>query len=89
MRLRSLLWLFLGAIAGWRVLWAQKPFKAYVGAEYENFVLPPDWQKPAEWTRARLIYPSFFQFTGFATAIIAGPSIIPVRTATCSKVSAA
>jgi hypothetical protein len=64
MRLRSLLWLFLGAIAGWGVLRAQKPFKAYPGVEYENFVLPPDWQQPAEWTRARLIYPSFFSVHG-------------------------
>src|SRR5665213_1429735 len=64
MRLRSLLWLFLGAIAGWGVLQAQKPFKAYPGVEYENFVLPDDWQQPAEWTRARLIYPSFFSVHG-------------------------
>jgi hypothetical protein len=64
MRLRSLLWLLLGAIAGWGVLRAQKPFKAYPGVEYENFVLPEDWQKPAEWTRARLIYPSFFSVHG-------------------------
>ena len=42
MRLRSLLWLFLGAIAGWGVLRAQKPFNAYMGVEYENFVLPED-----------------------------------------------
>jgi hypothetical protein len=64
MRLRSLVWLFLGAIAGWGVLQAQKPFKAYPGVEYENFVLPDDWQQPAEWTRARLIYPSFFSVHG-------------------------
>ncbi len=64
MRLRSLFWLFLGAIAGWGVLQAQKPFKAYPGVEYENFVLPDDWQQPAEWTRARLIYPSFFSVHG-------------------------
>jgi hypothetical protein len=64
MRLRSLVWLFLGAIAGWGVLRAQKPFKAYPGVEYDNFTLPDDWQKPAEWTRARLIYPSFFSVPG-------------------------
>jgi hypothetical protein len=64
MRLRSLVWLFLGVIAGWGVLQAQKPFKFYQGVEYENFVLPEDWQKPAEWTRARLIYPSFFSVHG-------------------------
>ena len=44
MRLRSLVWLFLSAIAGWGVLQAQKPFKDYPGVEYENFVLPEDWQ---------------------------------------------
>ncbi len=64
MRLRSLVWLLLGAIAGWGVLQAQKPFKAYPGVEYEQFVLPEDWQKPAEWTRARLIYPSFSSVHG-------------------------
>ena len=89
MRLRSLLWLFFGAIAGWGVLQAQKPFKDYPGVEYENFPLPPDWQQPAEWTRARLRYPSFFSRPRHsATATTAGPSIIPVRTATCSRESA-
>src|ERR1700722_7637783 len=59
MRLRSFLLLVLCAITGWGVLRAQRPFKDYPGQEYENFPLPPDWQQTAEWTRARLDYPSF------------------------------
>src|SRR6266852_143715 len=59
MRLRPLLWLFLIAITGWGVLRAQRPFKDYPGVEYENFELPADWNQKAEWTRARLRYPSF------------------------------
>jgi hypothetical protein len=38
--------------------YAQKPFREYPGAEYENFPLPPDYQEKTEFTRARLIYPS-------------------------------
>ena len=37
----------------------QEPFRQYPGWEYSNFPLPPDWQKPGEWTFARLMYPSF------------------------------
>lgn len=65
MRLRSLFLLFLCAITGWGVLRAQRAFKEYPGQEYEDFPLPPDWQKPAEWTRARLRYPSFAMLHGF------------------------
>ena len=59
MRARSVFLLFLLVLMGWGVLRAQRPFKAYRGQEYEDFPLPPDWQKTAEWTRARLHYPSF------------------------------
>ena len=59
MRIRSVLLLLLLVLTGWGVLRAQRPFKAYPGQEYENFPLPPDWQKTAEFTRARLHYPSF------------------------------
>ena len=45
------------ALAGWGVLRAQKPFREYPGREYTDFPLPPDWQQPAEWTRARLKVP--------------------------------
>src|SRR5712691_6224533 len=58
MRLRPLLWLFLVAITGWGVLRAQKPFKQYRAAEYEDFPLPSDWKEVHEWTRARLHYRS-------------------------------
>ncbi len=36
----------------------QKPFRQYPGIEYENFALPADWQQPAEYVFARLMYPS-------------------------------
>ena len=65
MRLRSALFLLIIAVAGWGVLRAQRPFREYPGAEYENFPLPPDWQQSAEWTRARLRYPSFMGVHGF------------------------
>jgi Domain of unknown function (DUF4159) len=54
MRPRSVLWLSFLALAGWGVMRAQKPFRDYSGAEYRDFPLPPDYQTPAEWTRARL-----------------------------------
>jgi hypothetical protein len=47
-----------GLFATWGVLHAQRPFKEYPGAEYENFPLPHDWNEKTEWTRARLRYPS-------------------------------
>jgi len=42
------------------VLHAQRPFKQYDAAEYFDFPLPPDWNVKAEWTRARLRYPSVY-----------------------------
>jgi len=39
------------------MLWAQKPFKEWPAIEYENFPIPPDANRPSEWTRARLRYP--------------------------------
>src|ERR1035438_10890563 len=44
--------LFLGMLYA-----VQRPFKQYPGIEYEEFNLPPDWQRPAEWAFARLMYP--------------------------------
>ena len=41
---------------------AQKPFRQWPAIEYENFPLPPDYQKPAEWTRARLRYPDIYGY---------------------------
>ena len=54
-------------LGAWGVLHAQKPFREYAGAEYENFPLPPDWNQKTEWTRARLRYPSVYgRFSGYA-----------------------
>jgi Domain of unknown function (DUF4159) len=39
-------------------LFAQRPFREYPAWEYNNFPLPPDYQTPAEWTFARLMYPT-------------------------------
>src|ERR1700680_310919 len=64
MRLRSALSLLIIAVAGWGVLRAQRPFRDYPGVEYENFPLPPDWQQTADWTRARLRYPSLLPVHG-------------------------
>jgi hypothetical protein len=57
----------LAALAGFAVclgsLYAfQRPFREYPGVEYNDFPLPNDWQHPAEWTFARLMYP---QYRGF------------------------
>src|SRR5690349_4199173 len=41
-------------------LHAQRPFREYPAAEYENFPLPSDYQEKTEWTRARLRYPSVY-----------------------------
>ena len=35
----------------------QKPWREYPATEYNNFPLPPDYQVPAEWTFARLMFP--------------------------------
>jgi hypothetical protein len=43
-------------LGGFLALHAQKPFREYAGNEYNNFPLPPDWNKPAEFVRARLKY---------------------------------
>jgi hypothetical protein len=59
MRLRSVFSLGIAGLATWGILHAQRPFKEYPGVEYENFPLPPDYRDNAEWTRARLRYPSF------------------------------
>ncbi|MGH9574451.1 MAG: DUF4159 domain-containing protein, partial [Candidatus Acidiferrales bacterium] len=37
--------------------YAQRPFREYYGIEYGEPPLPPDWQRPGEWTFARLMYP--------------------------------
>ncbi len=44
------------------VLRAQRPFKEYPAIEYENFPLPKDYQRNAEWVRARLRYPDIYGY---------------------------
>ncbi|HEV2201614.1 MAG TPA: DUF4159 domain-containing protein [Bryobacteraceae bacterium] len=60
MRTRSRVLLIAAALGVGGVVWAQRPFKQYRAAEYENFPLPPDWGQKTEWTRARLKYPSVY-----------------------------
>ena len=76
MRKRTILAIGLVSLSAWGVLRAQKPFQEYPAIEYSDFPKPPDWNKPAEWTRARLRYPditgypnrSFYRnFAGFWT----------------------
>src|SRR5579884_2942423 len=61
MRLISSLLLLLAGIGFWSALRAQRPFRQYEALEYDDFPLPSDYQKPAEWTRARLRYPGVFR----------------------------
>jgi hypothetical protein len=51
------------------VLWAQKPFKEWPAIEYEGFPVPPDANRPSEWTRARLRYPDI---TGYPANAMGG-----------------
>ena len=44
--------IFLGVVYGF-----QKPWREYPAVEYNNFPLPKDYQAPAEWTFARLMFP--------------------------------
>jgi hypothetical protein len=57
--LRLTFWLVPVALSAWGLLYAQRSFREYPGAEYENFPLPADWNEKTEWTRARLRYPSY------------------------------
>ncbi len=45
-------------------LYAQKPFKQFPDTveRYDDYPLPPDWTKPAEWVFARLKYPDIARF---------------------------
>ncbi len=45
--------LIIGSALAW-----QRPFREYPGVEYENFLLPPDYQEKTEWVFARLMYPA-------------------------------
>jgi hypothetical protein len=48
--------LLITGLGGWFAVHAQKPFREYAGNEYVDFPLPPDYQQPAEFIRARLKY---------------------------------
>ena len=57
----------LGGIVGSGVLaltmWGQNPFREYPSWEPHNMTLPKDYNIPAEWTFARLMYPTtHYQF---------------------------
>jgi Domain of unknown function (DUF4159) len=54
---RATFFAFCIALSVCALLRAQKPFKEWPAIEYEEFALPPDYQTPHEWTRARLRYP--------------------------------
>jgi hypothetical protein len=55
-RLRTLLLVILAVLGIWGVVFAQKPFKQYPGGQDGDVPLPPDFDKPAEWSGARLRY---------------------------------
>ena len=38
-------------------VYAQRAFREYPSVEYGMLPRPADWQKPGEWTFARLMYP--------------------------------
>ncbi|MEO7146081.1 MAG: DUF4159 domain-containing protein [Bryobacteraceae bacterium] len=58
MRLRIFLIAGFLAVAFLSALHAQREFREYPAVEYNNFPLPPDYRQKAEFTRARLIYPT-------------------------------
>jgi len=63
MRFRPTLSLVFASMGAWGVLLAQKPFHDYTGETYAEYKsgqipIPPDWNEPHEWTRARLKYTS-------------------------------
>jgi hypothetical protein len=64
MRYRAALILLPAVLGVWGILYAQRPFQQYEAAEYYDFPLPPDWNVKAEWTRARLRYPSVYSRWG-------------------------
>ncbi len=60
MRGRTVAWLCGSVLALFGSVYAyQMPFREYPGIEYNDFPLPEDYQRPAEWTFARLMYPPY------------------------------
>jgi hypothetical protein len=45
-------------------VWAQRPFREVMGAEYDKFPLPKDYREQAEWTFGRLMYPPVGRYYG-------------------------
>ncbi|MEP6714676.1 MAG: DUF4159 domain-containing protein [Terriglobia bacterium] len=62
MRHKSVVLVALLGLAAGSLVIAQNPFKEYPGFEYNNFPLPSDWSRKAEWTRARLRYPDIYGY---------------------------
>jgi hypothetical protein len=64
MRIRKVILLAIGGLAGMSALFAfqnfGKPFREYPGNEYNDFPIPPDYQEKTEWVFARLMYPPAF-----------------------------
>ncbi len=56
-RWRTAVFLSVTVLAALGVLRAQRPFKEYPAAEYNDFQLPADYLDQHEWTRARLRVP--------------------------------
>ena len=81
------MFVFLGSMAAF-----QRTFREYPGIEYNDFPVPPDYQHPAEFMFARLMYPPYtgqggFGFGGFTVnswqeVAPSGPRIIRAPTAT-------
>jgi hypothetical protein len=58
MRYRYAFFLLFAAMYIRGLLIAQRPFRQYQAAEYDDFRLPPDWNQKSERTRDRLHIPA-------------------------------
>jgi hypothetical protein len=88
MRFRTAAALIVAALGAWGVLRAQRPFKQYQAAEYEDFPLPPDGRvKPSGPARVFTIPACTRSIIAAAVRdwISTGPSIIRARTGIFSK----
>jgi hypothetical protein len=63
-RSRRLITGLLGLTLVGSLLALQLPFREYPGVEYNDFPLPPDYNEPAEWVFARLMYPPINSWYG-------------------------
>jgi uncharacterized protein DUF4159 len=63
-RSRRLITASLGLTLVGSLLALQLPFREYPGVEYNDFPLPPDYNEPAEWVFARLMYPPINSWYG-------------------------